>query len=77
MLPVLGRRPTGGLFVGDAVSDLEAAQAIGIPFVGRVPAGESCPFPPEVPVVADLAPAALIEAWSVVACADAIDERAT
>lgn len=56
--------PTELLFVGDALNDLHAARARGVPFVGRVPAGEPSPFPPGEPVlvVGDLAE--LDRGWS-------------
>lgn len=52
-----GLEPDSALFVGDAVNDLLAARAAGIPFVGRVPEGAAIPFPPDeaVLVVHDLA----------------------
>lgn len=51
-----GLEPGAALFVGDAVNDLNAARAVGMPFVGRVPAGGESPFPPDegIPLVEDL-----------------------
>ena len=47
---------TAGTTVGDALTDMEAARAVGIPFVGRVPPGEADPFGlPHVTRVPDLA----------------------
>ena len=43
------------VFVGDGLADLHAADAAGIPFVGRVCKGESNPFPASVrSIVSDL-----------------------
>lgn len=49
-----GIEPQELVFVGDAINDFLAAEAVGVRFVGRVPPGEESPFP-EVPRVADLA----------------------
>lgn len=46
--------PSNAVFVGDALSDFAAARANKIPFVARVPRGESSPFPSSVPVVRNL-----------------------
>lgn len=46
--------PGETLFVGDAISDLQAAAANGLAFVGRVPHGERNPFPDSVATVRDL-----------------------
>lgn len=43
------------VFIGDAPTDSAAAAAVGMPFIGRVPAGEASPFAPLTPTVADLA----------------------
>lgn len=43
------------LFVGDAMTDYDAAQATGLRFLGRVPPGEENPFPPATAIVPDLA----------------------
>lgn len=40
-----GWRPDRAVFIGDAVSDFEAAQAVGMPFLGLVPPRELTPFP--------------------------------
>jgi len=42
------------LFVGDAMTDHDAAQATGLRFIGRVPPGEASPFPPSTVTVPDL-----------------------
>jgi phosphoglycolate phosphatase-like HAD superfamily hydrolase len=41
------------LYIGDRTSDLKAATAVGIAFLGRVAEGEENPFPSETPVIAD------------------------
>ncbi len=52
----LGVEPADALFVGDALTDMEAARAVGMPFVGRVPPGEADPFGlPHVKRVPDMA----------------------
>jgi phosphoglycolate phosphatase-like HAD superfamily hydrolase len=43
------------VFVGDAMTDLRGAAGAGVPFVGRVPAGEPTPFPEGTRWVRDLA----------------------
>lgn len=42
------------LFVGDAMTDHDAAQATGLRFIGRVPPGEENPFPAATAIVPDL-----------------------
>ena len=42
------------LFVGDAMTDYDAARATGLRFVGRVAPGEESPFPPATAIVPDL-----------------------
>ena len=42
------------LFVGDAMSDLRAAISSGLSFIGRVPRGETSPFPPGTRTIVDL-----------------------
>jgi len=44
VLGEIGVAPAEALLVGDAVTDMEAARAVGIPFAGRVPEGEADPF---------------------------------
>jgi phosphoglycolate phosphatase-like HAD superfamily hydrolase len=44
VLEEIGVPPAEALFVGDAMTDLQAARDTGIPFAGRVPAGEPDPF---------------------------------
>ncbi len=46
--------PPGCLFVGDAMADLEAAQANRVPFIGRVPEGRANPFPEGTRIITDL-----------------------
>lgn len=46
--------PEEALAVGDSITEYDAAQALGIPFVGVVAPGAPSPFPPTVPVVEDL-----------------------
>jgi phosphoglycolate phosphatase-like HAD superfamily hydrolase len=43
------------LFVGDAMTDYDAAMATGLRFLGRVPPGEESPFPEATVIVPDLA----------------------
>lgn len=50
------------VFVGDAMTDLRGAAGAGVPFVGRVPAGEPSPFPEGTRWVHDLAE--LDAAWA-------------
>jgi phosphoglycolate phosphatase-like HAD superfamily hydrolase len=42
------------LFVGDAMTDYDAAKATGLRFLGRVPPGEESPFPEATTIVPDL-----------------------
>ncbi len=42
------------LFIGDAMTDYDAAQETGLRFIGRVPPDEPSPFPPATTVVPDL-----------------------
>ena len=42
------------LFVGDAMTDYRAAEATGVPFIGRVDDGANGPFPDGTPTVSDL-----------------------
>jgi phosphoglycolate phosphatase-like HAD superfamily hydrolase len=46
--------PAELVFVGDAMTDLRGAGGAGVPFVGRVPAGEPSPFPEGTRWVRDL-----------------------
>lgn len=41
-------------FIGDGLSDFEAAQTVAVPFVGRVPEGHDSPFPASTAVISDL-----------------------
>jgi beta-phosphoglucomutase-like phosphatase (HAD superfamily) len=49
-----GWRPGRMLMVGDATADYDAARASGLAFIGRVPPGQSSPFPPGTLVIEDL-----------------------
>ena len=49
-----GWRADRVLMVGDAIEDLNGAQANGVPFVGRVPKSDANPFPADIPAVEDL-----------------------
>lgn len=42
------------LFIGDAMTDYDAAKATGLRFLGRVPLGEENPFPAQTAIVPDL-----------------------
>lgn len=46
--------PESVLFVGDALTDYDAAAETGLRFLGRVAPGERSPFPPGTEIVADL-----------------------
>lgn len=39
--------PSELVFIGDALSDYQAAREAGVPFIGRVPRGQAAPFPDE------------------------------
>ena len=41
-------------FIGDAMTDFQAASKTGVPFIGRVPEGRPSPFPNSTPTVPDL-----------------------
>src|SRR4051794_13966661 len=61
VLRQVGAAPSELLLIGDTMPDYEAAVATGVPFAGRVPAGEPSPFPPgPVVLVHDLFE---LEAW--------------
>lgn len=49
-----GLRPDEMVFVGDALTDFEAAQVTAIPFIGVVPKALDNPFAPTVLIVPDL-----------------------
>lgn len=54
---VLARLDIGAaeaVFVGDAMTDFEAARDTGVPFIGRTPRGAVCPFPEDTWVVEDM-----------------------
>ncbi len=60
LLARFGWRARRVVMVGDALTDHEAAMAHGLPFIGRVPAGQASPFPPGtrlVETLTELAPA--------------------
>lgn len=42
------------VFIGDARTDYDAAVATGLRFIGRVPRGQTSPFPPGTEIVCDL-----------------------
>jgi phosphoglycolate phosphatase-like HAD superfamily hydrolase len=65
LLEEFGHRAAWSLYIGDALSDLEAASAYGIPFVGRVAAGNGNPFPADVPTVRNLCLPGPLEAWAI------------
>jgi len=46
--------PQDTVFVGDAATDREAAETCGIPFIGVAANASGNPFPPHIPVLADL-----------------------
>lgn len=46
--------PARAVMLGDAIQDIQAAQASQLQFIGRVPPSEISPFPPGTPVVADM-----------------------
>lgn len=63
----VGVHPTAILFVGDSVSDQQAARVAGVRFVGRVAPGDESPFEPEdgLELVPDLAAlAARLALWA-------------
>jgi phosphoglycolate phosphatase-like HAD superfamily hydrolase len=47
-------RPKEVVYIGDAMTDYEAAKAANVGFIGRVPEGHSNTFPPDVITVPDL-----------------------
>jgi phosphoglycolate phosphatase-like HAD superfamily hydrolase len=52
--------PGKAVMLGDAKQDIQAAQANGLAFIGRVPHGEPSPFPADTPLVADMHEAATL-----------------
>lgn len=46
--------PGRALFVGDSITDYDAARATGLAFLGRVPPGAASPFPSGTETAADL-----------------------
>ena len=54
ILAALALAPERTLFIGDARTDHDAAAVCGVPFIGRVAAGEPDPFPRQTRVVRDL-----------------------
>lgn len=54
ILEACGYPPHRILAIGDAVTELEAASSLGIPFLGISPPGELPTFSPDVPVVPSL-----------------------
>ncbi len=49
-----GLAPGRALFVGDSLTDYDAARAVGLAFLGRVPAGAQSPFPAGTETAPDL-----------------------
>ena len=47
-------RAAACVFLGDAMTDHDAAEACGVPFIGRVAAGSPDPFPSGTNVIRDL-----------------------
>jgi phosphoglycolate phosphatase len=54
ILSETGIAPSECLFVGDAMTDYRAAEETGVPFIGRVDAGDKGPFPIGTRIVPDL-----------------------
>lgn len=54
ILDAQGLSPSRVLFIGDAMTDYEAAQATGVYFLGRVAPGRTSPFPAGTTTVTDL-----------------------
>ena len=63
ILDAHGWRPDQALFIGDGLTDLQAAVDVGVPFIGRVRPGAPNPFLSmrDIPIVADLEE--LAQAW--------------
>ena len=54
LLAAHGIAPERALFVGDSMTDYDAAEATGLAFLGRVAAGSANPFPAGTTIVPDL-----------------------
>ena len=54
LLDAHGLSPSRSVFVGDAMTDHDAARATGLDFVGRVPPGRESPFPAGTRTLPDL-----------------------
>ncbi len=54
MVERTGWRRDRVMMVGDAMTDFDAAHAAGLSFIGRVPVGRRCPFPPGTSIITDL-----------------------
>lgn len=54
LLAAHGLAPERVLFVGDSMTDYDAAMATGLDFIGRVPPGEESPFPDGTALIADI-----------------------
>jgi phosphoglycolate phosphatase-like HAD superfamily hydrolase len=54
ILGARGYAPDRTLAIGDAVTELQAATSLGIPFLGVTPLGEPPTFPSGVPIVPSL-----------------------
>lgn len=53
--------PKQALFIGDAQEDYRAARAAGVSFLGRVPRGESSPFPSSVRTFVDFSDSQVVD----------------
>ncbi|PSJ17081.1 HAD family hydrolase [Nitrosomonas supralitoralis] len=54
ILSAYGLKPESVLMIGDAIADLEGAQANNTAFLGRVYPGDPNPFPAHIEIVSDL-----------------------
>jgi phosphoglycolate phosphatase-like HAD superfamily hydrolase len=58
-----GLRSEEAVFLGDALADYEAASDSGLRFIGRVAAGQTNLFPPDIPEVQDFSGISLESFW--------------
>lgn len=56
LMAAFGIRRERAVMIGDATTDYNAARAVGIDFIGRVPPGGRNPFPPGTRIISDLRP---------------------
>lgn len=70
-----GWSPSSMLFIGDSVTDLDDARAVGIPFLGLNVNGGSSNFPAKTPLVVTLADLKPHDAWMMGAAADGTVEE--